>query len=121
MNSILIIDDDALIRTSVGAVLQSAGYKTTSASDGPTGIKIAREIHPDLILCDIDMPGMSGFETEKVLSSDPQTNSLPIVFLTGSTKAMEGQLGRDLSGDEFVEKPFSFSKLLAVVSARLLK
>lgn len=121
MNSILIIDDDALIRSSVGAALQSAGYKTTSASDGPMGIKLAREQHPDLILCDIDMPGMTGFETETALLLDPLTKSLPVVFLTGSSKAMEGQFGRDLSGDEFVEKPFSFSKLLAVVSARLPK
>jgi DNA-binding response OmpR family regulator len=65
------------------------------------------------------MPGLSGFETLKSLKDEPQTRDIPFVFLTGSAAAIAGKLGRDLGADEYIEKPFSFSKLLAVVGASL--
>ncbi len=121
MSTILIIDDNSTEREAVQRALQKAGYTVLSAADGKTGIDMAKEQLPALILCDIDMPGLSGFETVKLLKKDPQTQSIPFVFLTGSAEAMAGKLGRELGAEEYVEKPFSFSKLLAVVGSSLQK
>jgi len=65
------------------------------------------------------MPGKDGFETYNALKSNTLTQKLPFVFLTGNADAINGKLGRELSGEEYIEKPFSFSKLLAVVQSRL--
>lgn len=119
MSTILIIEDDEQQRVTLKKVLEIAGYAVLAAADGTSGIEMARSSAPDLILCDIDMPGLSGFQTLKALKDDERTKGLPFVFLTGSSDAMAGRLGRKLGAEEFIEKPFSFSKLLAVVGTRL--
>lgn len=119
MSTILIIEDDEQQRVTLKKVLEIAGYAVLAAADGTSGIEMARSSAPDLILCDIDMPGLSGFQTLKALKDDERTVGLPFVFLTGSSDAMAGRLGRKLGAEEFIEKPFSFSKLLAVVGTRL--
>jgi len=119
MSTILIIEDDEQQRVTLKKVLEIAGYAVLAAADGTSGIEMARSSAPDLILCDIDMPGLSGFQTLKALKDDERTKDLPFVFLTGSSDAMAGRLGRKLGAEEFIEKPFSFSKLLAVVGTRL--
>jgi DNA-binding response OmpR family regulator len=121
MATILIIEDDTAQRLGLERSLGSAGYAVLAAADGASGIEMARKFSPDLILCDIDMPGLNGFQTLQALKADEQTRDLPFVFLTGSTDAMTGKLGRKLGAEEFIEKPFSFSKLLAVVTTRLKK
>jgi DNA-binding response OmpR family regulator len=119
MSTILIIEDDEQQRVTLKKVLEIAGYAVLAAADGTSGIEMARSSAPDLILCDIDMPGLNGFQTLKALKDDERTVGLPFVFLTGSSDAMAGRLGRKLGAEEFIEKPFSFSKLLAVVGTRL--
>ena len=119
MSTILIIEDDEQQRVTLKKVLEIAGYTVLAAADGTSGIEMARSSAPDLILCDIDMPGLNGFQTLKALKGDERTVGLPFVFLTGSSDAMAGRLGRKLGAEEFIEKPFSFSKLLAVVGTRL--
>jgi CheY-like chemotaxis protein len=121
MARILIIDDNEDECTIVQTELNAAGYQTIIANNGDQGVALAKQFLPDLILCDINMPGMNGFETYRVLKSFSQTKALPFVFLTGSADAMSGKFGTDLGGEEFIEKPFSFSKLLAVVQSRLDK
>lgn len=119
MSTILIIDDNLIEREAVVRALQKAGYTVLGAADGQSGIEMANGHNPNLIICDIDMPGLNGFETLKILKQNPQTNAIPFVFLTGSADAIAGKLGRDLGAEEYIEKPFSFSKLLAVVGASL--
>lgn len=119
MSTILIIEDEEEQRENLRKVLERAGYAVLAAADGTSGIEMARGSSPDLILCDIDMPGLNGFQTLKVLKDYDRTKGLPFVFLTGSSDAMAGRLGRKLGAEEFIEKPFSFSKLLAIVGARL--
>lgn len=121
MSRVLIIDDNEEESSIVQTELNAAGYNTIIAKNGDQGVAFAKQYLPDLILCDIDMPGMDGFATFNALRSLPQTSALPFVFLTGSSEAMSGRRGKDLGGEEFIEKPFSFSKLLAVVQARLEK
>jgi len=117
--TVLIIDDSSVERETVQRALQKAGYTALVAADGASGIEMAKEHSPDLIICDIDMPGLSGFDTQEKLRQDPQTQGIPFVFLTGSPEAMAGKLGRKLGAEEYIEKPFSFSKLLAVVGTSL--
>jgi DNA-binding response OmpR family regulator len=119
MSTILIIEDDRRERETLQEVLKHAGYTVLAAPDGASGIEIAKNSSPDLIICDIAMPGLDGFQTLKLLKDDERTRGLPFVFLTGSSEAMAGRLGRKLGAEEFIEKPFSFSKLLAVVGTRL--
>ena len=119
MATILIIEDDDAQRLGLQRSLGSAGYTVLAAADGASGIEMARNSSPDLILCDIEMPGLNGFQTLQALKADERTKELPFVFLTGSSDAMAGKLGRKLGAEDFIEKPFSFSKLLAVVTTRL--
>jgi len=119
MSRILIIDDETVARKALHQALTKAGYSVLEASDGTSGLELAKGSKPDLIICDIDMPGMTGFETLTALKADDRTKDVPFVFLTGSSDAITGKLGRMLGAEEFIEKPFSFSKLLAVVGTRL--
>lgn len=119
MPTILIIDDNSVERQTVQHSLQKAGYTALAAADGAAGIEMAKEHLPDLIICDVNMPGLSGFDTLKMLKEDAKTQGIPFVFLTGSVEAMAGKLGRHLGAEEYIEKPFSFSKLLAIVSSSL--
>jgi len=119
MSTILIVEDDERERGALKDVLETAGYSVLSASDGASGLDMARGSLPDLILCDIDMPGMNGFQTLQMLKADERTAAIPFVFLTGSSDAMAGRLGRKMGAEEYIEKPFSFSKLLAVIGSRL--
>ncbi len=119
MSKILVIEDEENQRKALVHILETAGYDVLDAGDGAAGVELARSSMPDLILCDIDMPGMNGFQTLAKLKADEQTAQLPFIFITGSADAMAGRLGRKLGAEEFIEKPFSFSKLLAIVGARL--
>jgi DNA-binding response OmpR family regulator len=121
MATILIIEDDAKERFVLQNSLSNAGFAVLVAADGASGIELAKNAAPDLVLCDIDMPGLNGFETLHALKADERTKGLPFVFITGSSEAMAGKLGRKLGAEEFIEKPFSFSKLLAVVTTTLRK
>jgi DNA-binding response OmpR family regulator len=121
MSTILIIEDDKAQRDALQRALETAGFSVLAAEDGTAGIRLAKELSPDLIVCDIEMPGLNGFQTLEGLRADEQTSEIPFVFLTGSVNAMEGRLGRELGAEEFIEKPFSFSKLLAIVTTKLQK
>jgi CheY-like chemotaxis protein len=119
MANILVVDDDPGTLLAVQEALKRAGHQTDGALDGFAALQLVRSQRPDLIICDIEMPGMTGFEFQRTLAADPEFRSIPLVFLTGNANAMEGRLGRELTDDEFIEKPFSFSKLLAVISTHL--
>lgn len=81
---ILVIDDDPVNRTLIKAMLEARGYETLLAADGPEGIAMARDDHPDLIICDIVMPGMDGFEVARRLRSGRTLRSIPLVALSAS-------------------------------------
>jgi DNA-binding response OmpR family regulator len=121
MSTILIIEDDKVQRLALQKALEMAGFSVLAAADGDAGIRLAKDSSPDLIICDIEMPGLNGFQTLEALKADEKTEGLPFIFLTGSSAAMAGKLGRELGAEEFIEKPFSFSKLLAIVTTKLHK
>ncbi len=80
MKTILVIEDDRTIRTQILKVLEQQGFEVLAAAEGKTGVQLAREMLPDMILCDILMPGPDGFQVLEVLQREPITASIPLSF-----------------------------------------
>lgn len=114
--TILLIDDDATLRELLSSHLQTAGYQPLTAADGPSGLRLASEAAPDLVVLDIMMPGMDGWEVcERLRAKLP----LPIILLTAKGEEIDKLRGFRLGVDDYVSKPFSFAELLARVRAVL--
>lgn len=121
MKKILIIEDDLTIRFNTTEFLKEEGFEIITAPEGVTGVQLALESVPDLILCDISMPRMDGYEVLKTLHSIPATSSIPFIFMTAKAQKDELRLGMQLGVDDYITKPFTFDELLASVKVRLEK
>jgi DNA-binding response OmpR family regulator len=113
---ILLIDDDALMRRSLGFNLQQVGYTVLSAASGEDGIAMVKTEQPDLILLDINLPGMDGLDTLKRLRMEQQA---PVIFVTARRRELDQVLGLELGADDYITKPFDFDVLHARVKAVL--
>src|SRR5450432_6456 len=116
---ILLIDDSKPIHPLVTSLLADEPVTISSAYDGQSGIVLAASLRPDLILLDVDMPGMDGFETCRRLKADPATATLPIIFITVHGTTTELVRGLNLGANDYVAKPFKLSELLSRVRAAL--
>lgn len=119
--TILIIDDESTLRDMVRIVLEEAGYLVLEAPNGEEGLGTALRHMPDLVLCDIEMPRLSGFEVLQMFRDNPKTALVPFVFLTGRSDRTDIRKGMQLGADDFLTKPFQSDELLTSVSARLLR
>ena len=119
MARILIIDDDAHTCQMVGEFLRRQGNEVTSATDGGTGLAMAAADSPDLILCDLDMPGMDGLGVVTKLRHDEKTGEIPVIFLSGCTDREQIRRTMNLGADDFLSKPARLSEILEAVNARL--
>ncbi|MCU0534301.1 MAG: DNA-binding response regulator [Hydrococcus sp. Prado102] len=119
MSKILLIEDDRVNRRLFQDCLESEGFQTISAEDGMIGIQQAKNYLPDLILCDIFMPEVNGYEVLSQLRQDPATAYIPLIFLTAMATKVERRKGMELGADDFLTKPLTAEQLLAAVSARL--
>jgi len=119
--TILIVDDNIEVRQATTQVLAHFGFKTIDASDGKTAIVLAKQHLPDLILCDVMMPGMDGFAVLKELQKDITTSIIPFVFITSRTDIRDRRVAMELGADDYLMKPFGADQLRAVVGARLKK
>ena len=117
--TILIVDDVRENLLLVENVLANAGYKSKSASDGLTALRLVKEKHYDLILLDIMMPIMGGIETCRYLKVDPTTASIPVIFLTASTDRETLTKAYSVGGSDYIRKPFFKEELLARVAMRI--
>jgi diguanylate cyclase (GGDEF)-like protein len=116
---ILVIDDSPQIHTLVSALLKDEGVEIHGANNGQYGITLAASLHPDLILLDVEMPGINGFETCKRLRADPSMMDVPIIFLTAMSALDDKVRGLELGATDYVTKPFNSKELLARVRASL--
>jgi sigma-B regulation protein RsbU (phosphoserine phosphatase) len=116
---ILIIDDDPMIHKLLGAILRRAGFDCLDADGGADGLDLAKNGAPELIILDIMMPGMNGFEVMRALKSDPQTSNIPVIFLSGKFHNREKTQARELGAADFMEKPFERNELLARIKTYL--
>lgn len=119
MKKILIADDNTLAVELVWVTLEGGDYEVVDASNGKEALKKARVEKPDLILLDIVMPKMDGFEVCRRLKKDPQTKEIPIIMLTAKGQQVDQEKGRQLGVQDYITKPFSPSALLAKIEGLL--
>jgi DNA-binding LytR/AlgR family response regulator len=119
MARILIIDDDAPTCELVGEFLRRQSHQVFSAGDGGQGLAAVVEHRPELVICDLDMPGMNGQGVVSTLRHDERFDGLPVVFLSGCTDRAEIRRTMNLGADDFLNKPVQLSELLEAVNARL--
>jgi two-component system response regulator AtoC len=116
---ILVIDDDATLRSNVVELLSEEGFDVAVAKDGADGLALAQGRTPDLVVCDILMPGMDGYQVLEAVRRHPATRSVPFIFLSSKAERQDLRRGMDLGADDYVSKPFELTELLTAVLARL--
>ncbi|RPJ52169.1 MAG: DNA-binding response regulator, partial [Chloroflexi bacterium] len=113
---ILVIEDEVTLQETLAYNLRRQGYEVETAGDGPTGLEIARRVHPVLIVLDIMLPGMDGFEVCRVLRQEMNT---PVLMLTARDDEIDRVVGLEVGADDYMTKPFSMRELIARVKAML--
>ncbi|MEB3159941.1 MAG: response regulator, partial [Synechocystis sp.] len=121
MEKILVIEDEPGVRENLAEILELAQYEVFVAADGIEGIELARHHRPDLIICDVMMPKMDGFEVLETLQADPDLATIPLIFLTAMADLQNLREGMDLGADDYLTKPFELDELLISISSRLRK
>jgi two-component system, sensor histidine kinase and response regulator len=116
---ILCIEDDSEMRFIVRLALEGAGYEMIEAEDGKKGLDRAMETIPDLILCDINMPGMNGFDTLEELRKHKSISYIPFIFMTGENPRTHLRKGMNLGADDFIMKPIDMGDLIKAIQIRL--
>ena len=119
MSLILIVEDNEKNMKLVRDILQAKGYQTLEAVNAEDGIVLAAEKKPDLVLMDIQLPGMNGIEALKVLRADPTTAHIPVVAITASVMQQNKQQVMDSGFNGFIEKPINLRQFLASVQSVL--
>jgi response regulator RpfG family c-di-GMP phosphodiesterase len=112
---ILVVDDEAKLRSLLSAHLRAMGFDVLEAEDGRQGLEMAVEKMPDIIIMDIAMPTMDGITATRELKSNPQTQHIPVIMLTGLTKSQDLVIGLDAGAQDYLRKPFDLAELLARV------
>lgn len=121
MYNILLIEDNKDVRENTAEILELAGYKVVTAENGKKGIEEVNQKKPDLIICDIMMPVLDGYGVLHMLSKNPETATVPFIFLTAKTERSDMRRGMDMGADDYITKPFEKSELLNAVGSRLQK
>lgn len=121
MSKILVVEDEESLREDILEILRFDNFEVYGAENGITGVEKAREIHPDLIICDIMMPERDGYGVLLELRSDPSTAMIPLIFLTARASREDQRRGMELGADDYLTKPFTQPELLAAISTRLEK
>jgi PAS domain S-box-containing protein len=119
MKRILLIDDDDNFRKMTGDILRKNGYEVVEAMDGRLGLEEAKLRLPDLVVCDLKMTGMNGFDVLETLRSDPAASVIPVIIVSGTDEVEMVRYGMAHGADDYVAKPFETEAFLATVQARL--
>ena len=119
MKKILVIEDDSSTRVGLAGALRRHGYEVTEAADGTAGLAAAFQRPPDIILCDVNVPGPNGLEILKELRNRPETTAVPVVLMTGQPGKSGVRESMNLGADDYLAKPFSLEQMLATLAARL--
>lgn len=117
--NILVIEDESAIRDIIAEMLEEEDYQVTCAENGQEGLELAQAQFPDLIICDIMMPLMKGYDVLANLRSDTNTSIIPFIFLTAKADKMNLRIGMNLGADDYLTKPFTRSELIYAVKSRL--
>ncbi len=119
MTDLLLVDDNVNFRLGLAANLRKAGFSVAVAADGAEGIKLANEIHPGLILCDLKMPSLDGMEIKRLLNEGKATQGIPFVFLSSLSAPAIKSKGLSIGVEETITKPVDIVELIARIQAIL--
>ncbi|NER28952.1 MAG: hybrid sensor histidine kinase/response regulator [Symploca sp. SIO1C4] len=121
MNKILLIEDEEEIRENIFEILTAEDFEVIDADNGCSGVKLAQQELPDLIICDVMMPELDGYGVLSQLRQNPITDSIPFVFLTAKAAKEDLRQGMELGADDYLTKPFTRNELLKAITIRLEK
>jgi CRP-like cAMP-binding protein/AmiR/NasT family two-component response regulator len=121
MKKILLIEDNQDVRENTAEILELANYQVVTAENGKIGIEKAQEFKPDIVLCDIMMPLMDGFQVLRTFEKDSSMASTPFIFLTAKTDRSDMRMGMSLGADDYLTKPYEEHELLEAIACRLNK
>ncbi len=121
MKKILVIEDDATIRSGIVELLTFEGYEILEAENGLVGLRKAFQFFPDLILCDIMMPEVNGHEVLEIIRAKETVNLTPFVFMTALSDSKDVRSGMVLGADDYITKPFTLEELLNAIQTQLKK
>ena len=119
MQKILVVEDNEMNRDMVGRRLERRGYEVVVAVDGQEGVDMARSENPDLILMDLSLPVLNGWEATRQLKQDTKTNGIPIIALTAHAMASDRESAIEAGCDDYDTKPLEFSRLICKIHALL--
>lgn len=118
---ILLIEDNLEMRENTAEILELSGYNVETAENGKEGVEKAKSILPDLIICDIMMPELDGYGVLYRLNKDPETASIPFIFLSAKAEKTDVRKGMNMGADDYLTKPFEESDLINAIQSRLKK
>ena len=120
MATVLVIEDNPANLTLATFLLESAGHTVLSATDAETGLSIARDAHPDLVLMDIQLPGMDGLEAAALLKRDESTRAIPVIALTALAMKGDEERIRAAGCDGYIAKPMRYKDFLQTIEGHLV-
>lgn len=118
-SKILVIEDDPSILFLIRQTLQREGYEVITATNGSEGLRLVYEIHPQLVVLDITMPGLNGHQVCHYLRSEASTKDLPIIMVTALSRPADQRRGFELGADDYLPKPFQLAELVTRVQSLL--
>lgn len=118
MKKILVIEDEPQMRNNICTILKMEGFAFVAADNGRKGVELAKKESPDLILCDVMMPGLDGYGVLEALREDKLAFGVPFIFLTAKGEPADFRAGMNLGADDYLTKPVSAGELLAAINAR---
>ncbi len=118
---ILVIEDEKALRENISEIIAHYGFRVLSTPTGEEGIRMALEHIPDIIICDIMLPGIDGFEVFARVKQIPQLPSIAFIFLTAKSTRFDTRIGMDMGADDYLTKPFTKEELINSIKARLEK
>jgi anti-anti-sigma factor len=121
MTTILAIEDETKIRENIQEILELEGFDVLTAENGRIGVQLAQQHHPDLIICDVMMPELDGYDVLVKLRQDPNTLKIPFIFLSANATKADFRKGMSLGADDYLTKPFTPGELREAISTRLEK
>lgn len=117
MKKVLVCDDSITDLTNIKNIVEGAGYVTITASNGTETLDRAKSEHPDMILLDVIMPGMDGFEACRRLRQDPVTKDIPVIFVTSKDQKADRVWAQMQGAKDFISKPYSADQIIAKLNA----